>query len=192
MKSDVIEVSSLEDKTDQVLAMAEQVAEYHKLSHKNTIHLRLLTEEMMGMMRAITGGVNGKFWIETQNNYQFELHLQVTTRMDPLKRSQLLSASTSGENEANRGFMGKIRAFFEPMEDLPLFVELRPDGMTTDMTWSMQAYQQHLQEFMKQNRDGAAKAWDELERSVIAHVADEVKVRIQGFIVEMTAFKEMA
>jgi len=37
------------------------------------------------------------------------------------KRDLLISASSSGTNEARRGFMGKIRAFFESPGDTPVF-----------------------------------------------------------------------
>ena len=41
--------------------------------------------------------------------------------------------------------------------------------------------------------DGEArKAWDELEKSVVARVADDVKVSIRGRVVEMTLLKKMA
>ena len=48
---------------EAALNQAEKVAAYKSLSPKNTLHLRLLTEEMMGMMRSITGETQGKFWI---------------------------------------------------------------------------------------------------------------------------------
>ncbi len=191
MKSDVIEVTSMEDRTDLVLDMTDRVSAYHGLSDTNARHLRLLTEEMMGMMRAITGEVNGEFWIETRKRNQFELHLLVRTKVDPAKRSQLLSASTTGKNEANRGFMGKIRAFFEPLEDVPPLLGMSPDGVPSNLNWSMQTYQQQVQECVRQNKEGARQAWDELEKSLVAHVADEVKVSIRGFDVEMTAYKKM-
>ena len=191
MKTDVIHVSGKGSQTSAALELVDKVAAYKNLSPKNALHLRLLTEEMMGMMRAITGDVNGEFWIETKSGGQFELHLSATTQMDPLKRSRLLAASTSGMNEANRGFMGKIRAFFEPVEDLPLVLDMGPEGTVSSLNWSMQAYQQRIKEYVDESRAGASQAWDELERSVVAHVADEVKVRIEGFNVKMTVYKKM-
>jgi hypothetical protein len=41
------------------------------------------------------------------------------------------------------------------------------------------------------NREGAASAWDELEQSVVIHIADEVKVSIRGREVTMTIYKKM-
>ena len=43
---------------------------------------------------------------------------------------------------------------------------------------------------VSEKREGAAEAWDELEKSVIAHVADEVRISIHGYDVEMIVFKK--
>ncbi len=191
MKSDVIAVSNREDQIDLVLVQTERVANYQRLSHKGALHLRLLAEEMMSMMRAIAGDVKGEFWIENEKE-NYELHLRVRTNMDFYKREQLLSASTSGKNEADRGFMGKIRAFFEPMNGVPMLLDPSPDGMYTDMAWTMRAYREQVRQYVEQNRDGASEAWDELEKSLVAHIADDVKVSIRGCDVEMTVFKKLA
>ena len=190
MKSDVITVSSREDRIDLVLAQAEQVASYQKLSPKSAMRLRLLAEEMMCMMRAINGDLTGDFWIENEGD-QYELHLHAVTKVDNRKRVQLLSAATSGKNEAHRGLMGKIRAFFEPMEGLMVLPTMSPESTSSEAVWTMRAYEAQVKEYMRQNREGAEAAWDELEKSVIAHVADDVKVNIRGFDVEMVAYKRL-
>lgn len=190
MKTDVTVVSSRGKKMDDALIQADKVAAYKNLSHKSALHLRLLTEEAMGMLRSIAGDVEGKFWIEDDGDV-YELHLQVKTDTDEQQRKQLISASTSGKNEATRGLMGKIRAFFEPVDGLPVFFDTYPDGMFPDAPWSMREYEQQLRVYLKEKRDGAADAWDELEKSVISHVADDVKVSIRGRQVEMVIVKKM-
>ena len=40
---------------------AEKLAAYKELDGKPALHLRLLTEEMMGMMRSIAGEAEGEF-----------------------------------------------------------------------------------------------------------------------------------
>ena len=67
MRSDVIEVSSRGEKMEAALKQADKVAAYKEMSPKNAVHLHLLTEEMMGLMRSITGDVTGKVWIEEEN-----------------------------------------------------------------------------------------------------------------------------
>lgn len=187
MRSDVIAVSSAEDRTELVLNQAERVAAYQELSPKGELHLRLLTEELMSMVRAIAGEMEGRFWIENEGE-QYEIHLCARMPMDYEKRERLLSASTSGKNEAHRGFMGKLRAFFEPVDDYPLYLDPGPDH---DMTWTLHTYQMQVRQMIQQERADAAEAWDELEKSVVAHVADDVKVSIRGSEVEMTIFKKL-
>ena len=195
MKTDVIRVSSSGRHMQAALAQAEKVAAYKELSPRNALHLRLLTEEAMGMMRSITGETTGDFWIEDEGDV-YQLHLTVTTRMTPEKRETLLEASTSGKNEATRGFMGKVRAFFQSPSDLPAFstgfVGAGAPLSYRNYVWSMEDYRSQLQMYRAQNREGAQAAWDELEKSVVAHVADDVKVSIQGRTVEMTILKKMA
>ena len=195
MKTDVITVRSSGSRMENALEQADKVAAYKDLSHKDALHLRLLTEEAMGMMRSIAGNVEGLFWIEEDEGV-FQLHLQVKTDMDETRRKQLLSASSSGKNEATRGIMGKIRAFFEPIDGLPVFFDASmcdsPNRVYTDMVWSMRGYEEQLMGCVEQKCDGAAEAWDELEKSVISHVADDVKVSIYGRNVEMVIFKKMA
>ena len=190
MKTDVIMISSNGNQMNTALLQAEKVAAYKNLSQKNALHLRLLVEETLSMMRSIAGDVEGKLWIEDDADV-FQVHLQVNTNMDEKQREQVVSASTSGKNEASRGIMGKIRSFFEPVDSLPVFLTASPDGIYTDVAWSLRTYQAQLQQYIEQQREGAAEAWDELEKSVISHVADEVKVSILGRDVEMVIYKKM-
>ena len=59
MKTDVIAVSSSGNQIGKALEQVEKMAAFKGLSRKDTLHLRLLTEEMMGMMRSITGEKDG-------------------------------------------------------------------------------------------------------------------------------------
>lgn len=190
MKSDVIAVSSRRDRTDEVMAQAERVAVYQQLSHKAALHLRLLAEEMMNMMRAITGNVEGEFWIENKGE-QYELHLRTNTVVDYSAHEQLLSASTSGKNEATRGLTGKLRSFFEPVEGVPMMQGYDFDGTGAGIVWTMRAYQQQLALAMQQNHRDAAEKWDELEKSVVSHIADEIKVSIRSREAEMIVYKKL-
>ena len=201
MKTDIITVSSKGGRMEAALAQADKVAAYKGLSGKNALHLRLLTEEMMGMMRSITGETEGRFWIEDEENV-YQLHLEVVTRMNSEKRDQLLSAARSGKNESARGLMGRLRDFFDrgADEDIASFnsplllpgVFEHSSMPTLEWEWSMMEYEEALSYRVKENDQAAREAWDELEKSVVAHVADDVKVSIKGRLVEMVIVKKMA
>lgn len=193
MKTDVIRVASSGSGMEKALEQAEKVALYKGLPRKSALHLRLLTEEAMGLLRSITGDVDGLFWIEDDDE-TYELHLKVDTMTDEDQRKKLLSVSSSGKNEAAKGLMGKIRAFFEPAEGIPVMFDMTMADAPgwADFTWSLSAYQIQLQEMVEQKRNGADEAWDELEKSVVTHVADDVKVGIRGREVELVIVKKMA
>ena len=201
MKTDVIVVSSSGSQMELALNQVDKVAAYKELGQKDALHLRLLAEEMMAMMRSITGETQGKFWIEDQDGV-YELHLLAATRMTSTKREKLLSAATSGKNESARTFMGKLRDFFERGADEDIAAHTSPllmPGMyehsstpTLDWEWSMTQYERALSSAVDRKDENALKAWDELEKSVVAHVADDVKVSIRNQVVEMTIIKKFA
>lgn len=194
MKTDVIVVSNDGNNMEAVLDQVDALASYRSLSPKNALHLRLLAEETLAMMRAITGDVDGEFWIEAENDV-YELHLKVDTLIDEREREQLLSASTTGKNEATRGFMGKIRALFQPIPGVPVFGTGLVAGapqMYGDYEWSMVDYRNQLRKYREQDAEGGQEAWDELEKSVVSRVANDVKVSILGRTVEMTIVKRMS
>ncbi|MBR3098924.1 MAG: hypothetical protein IKH18_05090 [Clostridia bacterium] len=200
MKTDVITVSGAFSGTEAALRQAEKVAGYKGLTPKSALQLRLLTEEMMGLMRGITGEKDGQFWIE-DNDGVYELHLRVITVMDPEKRGRLLSVSGSGKNEAAKGLMGRLRDFFDRSADegplpstSPLMFSESYDYSSTpmlDWDWSMTEYRDRLRAKMNEQDENAREMWDELEQSVVTHVADDVKVSIRGAAAELIIVKKL-
>ena len=197
MKTDIVRIGN-EDALQLALREASRASVYNELSARSALHLQLLTEEVMGMIRSIAGDPAGEFWIESEAGV-FQLHLKVETSMDDKKRQQLLSASSTGKNEATRSFMGKLRAVFEFIcgnGDDALFANplMMGDGarMYGTMVWSMKEYEQSVRQLLGEKREGAEEAWDELEKSVVSHVADDVRVSIQGNEAELIVIKKMA
>ena len=199
MISDIIAITSGGENMGTALDLSRKVAAYSDLSRKGALQLRLLAEEMMGMMRSITGETKGKFWIEADEDV-YQLHLIVDSALSKEKRQQMLGASSSGKNEATRSFMGRLRDFFFRSGDdeiasynsSVLAAGASTDGLrpVTDWEWSLLRYQNSLSA-MKEDKPEAAEAWDELEKSVVSSVADDVKVNIQGFQTEMIIIKKL-
>ena len=201
MKTDVITVSSRGKQMEKALEQADKVAAYKGLSAKDALHLRLLTEEMMGLMRSITGEKEGTFWIEDQDG-EYQLHLKVRAMLTGEEREQLLAVSSSGKNESAKGLMGRLRDFFDWGSDADLSAYssplLLPDAFEQssspmlDWEWSMSRYERALSSQMEQGDQAVKEAWDELEKSVVSHVADDVKVAIRSGTVEMIIIKKLA
>ena len=201
MKTDIISVSSKGAGMQAALAQAEKFSSYKELSGKNALHIRLLTEEMMSMMRSITGEKEGTFWIEDQDG-EYQLHLKVRAMLTSEEREQLLAVSSSGKNESAKGLMGRLRDFFDWGSDADLSAYssplLLPDAFEQssspmlDWEWSMSRYERALSSQMEQGDQAVKEAWDELEKSVVSHVADDVKVAIRSGTVEMIIIKKLA
>ncbi len=201
MKTDVIAVSDSEATLQSALLQTEKMAAYEDLSAKGALQLRLLTEEMMQMVNSIAGSMEGEFWIENEGN-AYQLHLVANMRLTSGKRAALLSASTSGKNASARGLMGRLRDLFDrgADEDVARYsstmlnqglAEMGPSA-PMDWEWSMIQYQRSLSVSVENQEEGAREAWDELEKSVVAHAADEVKVSLKGNRVEMIIYKQLS
>ncbi|MBR6427142.1 MAG: hypothetical protein IKS28_04875 [Clostridia bacterium] len=199
MKSDVIHIVSTGTGIKAALDQAERTALFEGLGRKEAIRLRLLTEEMLGMFEALTNEIEADFWIEVREG-QFTIHLLTDTVMTSEKREQLLAASTTGENNSAKGVMSKIRDIFEralePVNAVtPKYFSggwFSPStyGAAVDTAgpieaeiWSLNQYRASLQ------GENSAEAWDELEKSIVASLADEVRIGILGGRVEMEIVK---
>ncbi len=192
MKTDVFELSQDNKNLEDLLDATEKAAVYSDLDSKQTIRLRLLAEELIGMLPELLEFVKGEFWVESKGK-AFELHFAATLDdMFAADREKLMSLSTSGKNAAAKGIMGKIRAAFEIMlieyatVPLPVGYDYYDMGMMPDPAyysalWSLEQYK----EAAKQDVD----AWDELEKSIIANLADDVVVGIKGKQVDIVIKK---
>ena len=184
---------------DIVLEEVEKTASYCGLSHKEQLQLRLLAEELVGIAEGVTGECKGLFWIEVENENNFELHLQMEKPGNSEGREKLIGISSRKGNEAATGLMGKIRALFEESMDnyeetgvyyaqngicISELEDMYAACVTSGeaMTWTLRDYEKQEQE-----EDGR---WDELERSIVANLADDVLVSMKGRHAEITVKKK--
>lgn len=211
MKTEIISVTSRGQGMDEALAMTEKLGAESGLERKQNLRLRLLAEELFGMLRGIAGDVEADYWLE-KTDRNFALHLKSNVVMTREMREQLIAVSTSGENAAARGFMGKLREMiavallpdesgrsgltglslgfaglsmgFASMADPSSVTQLRTDVFR----WSMLEYKKKVDSSRSENTEAEA-AWDELERSIVASIADEVSVCVVNSDVEIIISK---
>ncbi len=195
MNSEMVTIISGEDCTEKVLSLVEGFA--NDLDKKQSLRLRLIAEEMMTLMRSITGEVEAKFWIDNAGK-EYSLHLSTNTIMYADKRKELVDIATKKENAAAKGVMGKIREVFEMAllpKDERAARESRVGMMglvdpsaylaSTSEAWSMKHYISSVNS-LEENSEFAQEARNELERSIIANIAKEILISIKGDDVEMT------
>ena len=205
MKSNICYLN--EDLTclDAVLSEVEKVTAYNGLEGKKALRIRLLAEELCGMLPGLVENFSGKFWAENEKE-NYELHVELKADDMSLDlRDELISVSKSGKNAAATGIMGKIRAVAETMllsaadPTIPVpngefcdyngfnmgFGYMDPNIMYETgyvYTWSLYNYKVAVEE----NKD---EAYDELERSIVAKLADDIIVGVRGKNVEIVVKK---
>ena len=202
MKTDVITIYVDGDGIGEALYETEKAAVYCGLEPKQALRLRLLAEEMTGMLRTIVSGGEFRYWIEGKNK-AFSLHLMTDQRVGREAYDELVKSSSSGKNDAARGFMGRIRDILLKLRDengmvMPTeygYAYVEACGCDPEMIyssvplyegWSLRAYREHVEAHKAEEPD----EWDELERSIMANLADEVKVFIRGNSVELIVEKK--
>lgn len=197
MKSDVCAITRDESSIASILNETEKAASYSKLDKKQTMRLRLLAEELVGMLPELLTFSSGEFWIES-NNSTFELHtlLNPDEAMNSANREKILSVSKSGKNLAASGIMNKIKLAAQFM-----MIDYNDAVSTTGMEYEFfsmgmgdpqimkSAYAWSLQKYRVKSEEKKDEAWDELEKSIIANIADDVLVSLNGKSVEIIVKK---
>lgn len=197
MKTSKIKVNSRGYGMEYALDEVEDFSRLMGFDERSARRARLLAEETMSMVRAIVDEFSASFWMESTPECNCELHLQAEATMDYDKKQELISASTQQRNEASVGIMGKIKDFIEDsmynMRDGASVAvgDSQAMGMggvvIADIyMWSLQQYRQDVQEQKEKGDDEAIDdLLDELEKSIVANIADDVKVSVKGNSIEM-------
>ena len=182
-----------------ILKESERVAEYNGFTHKQTLQLRLLCEEIDGMLPNIINEFEGNLWIEYDAGV-CKIHVSIEIpEFNSEKKEDLIGISKSKKNAAAVGIVGKIRNaienFFLIQDTMSAFEASSgmfglstgySEGVDYAYLWSLEQYRSTVKKEEK-NED-----WDELEKSVIASVADDVIVGIKGKQADITVVKKFS
>lgn len=188
------------------LTYTEQFGENAGLTKKENLHLRLLCEELFGIIRNVAGDVEADYSV-TGENKQFTLNLVSEVKMTQELKKQLIAVSSKGKNAAAKGFMGKIKDMIATallpdefgltamtsfslglMSAAPATSSAARQTMTESIIWSMNKYKTEIDSDRNINTE-FKDAWDELEKSIVASIADDVVVKITGSVVEISIKK---
>ena len=178
MKSDVIQIDSLGNGFGDAVKQAGAVAAFKGLNPTDSLHLQLLTEEMLSMLHSVTGNIKGSFWIEDEDG-EYRLVVSAKTVLDSEQRRLLISSATSRKNAITSSFLGRLRDAFE--EALASETERSYFQLNEFVPYS---------DLSSGPLDGGD--WDCYERSVLLKLADDVKVAIKGSNVTLTVTKKFA
>lgn len=205
MKTEEISVLANGNGREEALEITEKTGAFMGLDQKSVLRLRLLSEELIELIRTFSDEIPGTFWLEASDN-NVQIHLKTDIPMDLQTRNELLSVSSSGKNAAAKGLIGKIR---EMIASVTLPDDPETKAMTDQtlglMTLGSQmgyqnggAYAWSMTNYIKQINDSVSEvpeakdAKDELEKSIVANLADDIKVSIVKSEVEVIIYKTFA
>lgn len=199
MKSNICKIEKGTKDLDAIFKECEKVAEYNGLNHKQSLGLRLLCEEMDGMLPNIIEDFDGELWIEFEDGVcKVNISIQIP-EFNVEKKEELIGIAKNKKNAAAVGIVGKIRDAIEnyfldeaTMEAWALSAESY--GLATGYSevadysyfWRLEEYRSYVKKEKKEEE------WDELEKSVIASVADDITVGIKGKCAEIVIIKKFA
>ena len=199
MKSNVCKIENGTKDLAAILNESERVAEYCGLTHKQTLQLRLICEEVDGMLPNIIDGFEGSLWIEIEDGV-CKVHVSIKIpEFNSDKKEELIGIAKNKKNVAAVGIVGKIRDAIENLflsEDTAVVFSASPlnfypatgysEGVDYSYLWSLDQYRIFARE------EKQAEDWDELEKSVIASVADDVIVGVRGKQADIIIVKKFA
>ena len=157
MKSNVCKIENGTRDLEAILKESERVAEYNGLSHKQALQLRLLCEEIDGMLPNIVDDFEGELWIDFEDGVcKVNVSVQFP-EVNADKKAELISIAKDQKNAAAVGIVGKIRNAIENFfldEDMMTAVTIstRPYGLATgysdgvdyDYLWRLEEYRQSV------------------------------------------------
>ena len=178
-----------------ILKESKKVAIYNDLTDKQTMQLRLICEELDGMLPNIVNDFNGDLWIEYENGV---CKVCVSINFEEFtveKKENLINLAKNKKNAQAVGIVGKIRS---AIENIFLDKELTQaynmsllfnsaieysSGMEYNCMWSLNNYKKVVKEEQ-------VEEWDELEKSIIANLADDVIVGVKGHQANIVVVKK--
>ena len=199
MKSNVCKIDHGNKDLAAIFKECEKVAAYNNLTHKQALQLRLLCEEIDGMLPVIVDEFEGDLWIELENG---ECKIHVSIKFDEFtatKKQQLIDVAKNKKNAAAVGIVGKIRSMLENvcMDSEALCEYAVPYGSYRSAAWYGDIGECSCLWSLEQYRSNAPVVekkddWDELEKSVLASVADDVVVGVKGKRANIIILKKFA
>ncbi len=177
--------------------IVKDFAQKNGITGKEYYHLGLLTEETLSMANQILHVYDGELWIEgSADGYEIILEAAVHEN----------DGGKAVPAASPEGFMAKIAEMmncsymFENIAEMPEnLADMLPDYMSYGIQeekeahawagrWSLSAYRNRLRNRQGENPK-AEPALNELEKSIVAHLADDVTIGIHGHRIRLVISK---
>lgn len=154
---------------EDAITTVQAFAKKQRLDDHAKMQLELLAEESIGVIRNMFSNTITNFWIEG-SGVTYRIHLSFAEQMGSEAYQKLLNLSSSGKNEAIKGFAAHIwEAVLKGLD-----VTMGDSTAKKDYEWSIK--DDKLNE-------------DELSESILAAMASDIKVSVTRKKVELVVIK---
>lgn len=180
IKSLICPIEGYSWEVERALNEVDSFSRYQSLGARQSEKLRLIGEELLGMVSGMLDVEAGRFWIEKEGD-DYTVNLAAQTIVG-LKAKEILD--TASKNTEYKGLSGLLRRAIDTMAQM-----YRDSGAGYEMTeqidcalagtepisdeelaWSLAKYTESVE------RDEKAEAWDELELSVLKKTSKDIVV----------------
>lgn len=179
-----------------IVREAGKWAELARLDTRQSLELRLLTEEVFEMLTKLICAYQGCLWFESDDNsYQLRATVASDIGIDPSGKA---ITPPDPQKSTVKGMMGKIKSVADGM-----LLQMATPGASAAMpdcsssfymamacrnnVWTLSGYINEIKAALKRNQ--GKEEWDELEKSLIVKLADDVTVEKKNHYVEITVKK---
>ena len=207
--SDKLYLNNLVRRTYDCQEIIEEYAENVGMGPKDTMHVTLLVEETIGMVCAMVEEFEAELWLEG-DRHQCVIHLDAVVRNGEEMKQRAVSdlSRQHGKKDEPEGFMAKISELlqcaylFDDEEEVPhvlkhaipeymlLGMKQGSDGPLKLGKWSLSTYKDMLKKKHGSEKE-FEEALNELEKSIVASIADDVTVGIRKNQIRLVITKNL-
>ena len=185
MVSNICKIEKGTKDLDAILKESESVAIYNGFNEKQTLQLRLICEEIDGMLPNVIDDFDGELWIEYEDGVcKVNVCIDIP-ELTTSKKEELIKVSKDKKNAFAVGLVGKIRSVIEDLfldeETFKTYDMARLFNAGVECSVGIEsAYSWSLNKYKNAVKQENIEDWDELEKSIIANIADDVIVGVKG------------
>ncbi|MDO4187650.1 MAG: hypothetical protein Q4D29_01550 [Lachnospiraceae bacterium] len=180
---------------ERALNEVDGFSRYQGLGAKQSENLRLIGEELLGMIGGFLDIENGRFWIEVDGD-EYSVNLAAKSILGTRAKSILDSTSKNMEYKGIGGIVrkaidgmsqmfrdsGAAYNFTEQIDAALAGTEIESDDA---LQWSLDSYNKSIE------RDEKAEEWDELELSVLKKFSKNIIVSYRNDRVDIKVIADI-
>ena len=181
MATEKRKIGETTDRAELAKQMVEEYAVGLPINHRERLRLCLLIEEALGMIYGIIDQADGEIWIDGWGA-ETRIRIDVSAKPNAEQQEALNAIAGNGAAGSGRSFMRTLGGLIlDSMHHVKGRVKgvlgrgIIEDG-AEESEWSLKAYRDHLDGGDEDSR----QALEDLERSIVAHIADDVILRMRG------------